>query len=89
MNTKKNVLITFSHRVAYAALIPALVWIFVYLPLPEGTSHSEDMIIQVVRWLDLPIAAATQIMPCEEYAIEVCLCDGLPDQAVARLGVIA
>ena len=71
MKFKKNDLFGFCHRVAYAALVSAIVWIFVFLPLPEGISYPGDMIIQVVRWLDLPIAAATQIMPCNEFAVDM------------------
>lgn len=71
MSFKKIDLLGFCHRFAYAALVSAIVWIFVFLPLPEGTSYPGGMILHVVRWLDLPIAAATQIMPCDEFAIDL------------------
>ncbi len=48
-----------------------MVWIFLFLPLPEGTVYPEGMDIQVVRWLDLPIAVATQLVPCDEFAVDM------------------
>jgi hypothetical protein len=71
VNIKKDVLLGFSHRFAYATLIPALVWIFVDLPLPKGILYPGDWIMQVVWWLDLPIALASQIMPCDDNALDI------------------
>jgi len=71
VSIKMNYLLSFCHRVAYATLISALVWIFANLPMPEGVSHSEDWLLQIASWLDYPIAAASQIMPCDENALDM------------------
>jgi len=66
-----NYLLGFCHRVAYATLVSALVWIFVHLPMPEGISHSEDWLLQIASLLDYPIAVASQIVPCDENALDM------------------
>ncbi len=71
MDIKNSYILGFCHRVAYAALISAIVWVFVFLALPEGTSYPGDMTMLFVRWLDLPIAVATQIMPCDKFALDL------------------
>jgi len=70
---KKSTLLGFCHRLAYAALISSLVWIFAFLPLSEGTYPPTRWGIRltIARWLDLPIAVATQIVPCHESAIDL------------------
>jgi len=72
VNHKKDALFGFCHRVAYAALLSAAVWIFlVDIPLREHTLYPKDWFSQVVViWLDLPIAVVTQLLPCEEAAVD-------------------
>ncbi len=65
-----HALFGFCHRAAYAALVSAIVWIFMFLPLPEG-GYPDGMTVRVIRLLDLPIAVATQIMPCDEFAVDL------------------
>ena len=63
----------FSHRFAYAALISAIVWIGYQLPLPEGTYPPTKWGVRnsIVRWFDLPIALTTQVLPCDDFAIDL------------------
>lgn len=73
MRIVKKRLIGLCHRVAYAALVSAIVWIFVDLPLPEGSYPPTrwGVSLTIARWLDLPIAVATQPLPCSESAIDL------------------
>jgi len=73
VTVKNTHLIGFSHRLAYAALISALVWIFLFLPLPDDAYPPTrwGINLTIARWLDLPIAIATQIVPCRESAIDL------------------
>lgn len=70
MRLNKNVFFGLCRRVAYAALVSAIVWIFTFLPLPEGR-FSRIATVQIVRLLDLPIAVVTQIMPCTDFAVDL------------------
>jgi len=68
----KSAVFGFCHRVAYAALISALLWVvFVDIPLRGRILYSNAWISQVVLiWLDLPIATVTQFLPCNEAAVD-------------------
>lgn len=70
--TKKS-LLGICHRVAYAALISAIVWISVDLPLPDDSYPPTrwGISLTITRWLDLPIALATQLLPCSESGIDL------------------
>lgn len=73
MSPLRRTLVGLSHRFAYAALISALVWVGFRLPIPEGTYPPTTLGVRntIVRWLDLPIAATTQLLPCEKSAIDL------------------
>ena len=73
MTTWKAHLFGFSHRFAYATLFSAMIWIGAFLPLPEGTYPPTKVGIRntVLIWFDLPIAVTTQILPCDEFAIDL------------------
>ncbi len=73
MKLSRTVILGLSHRLAYAALVSALVWIGAHLPLPAGTYPPSRWGVRntLVRVLDLPIAAATQVLPCNEFAIDL------------------
>ena len=60
----------FSHRFAYAALISALVWIFTAEPFPAQL-YPLGAGQQLLRWFDFPIALATQVLPCDDFAIDL------------------
>jgi len=70
MSTWKTKLRGFSHRFAYAALISAFVWIFATQPFP-GQVYPLGFGAQLIRWLDLPIATATQVLSCDDFAIDL------------------
>ena len=73
MSPWRTTLTGLSHRFAYAALVSALVWVGFQLPIPEGTFPPTEWGTRnsVVRWLDLPIAMTTQLLPCDEFAIDL------------------
>jgi len=71
MRLKNDDLLGFFHRIVYAALVSLVVWISVLLPIPDDINYSEDIRYRVVRWLDLPIAIATQLMPCDDSALDL------------------
>ena len=67
MTLDRKSLIGLTHRIAYAALISALVWIFAGLPAQPVKPHSFDALLALV--FDWPIAVATQALPCAEFAV--------------------
>ena len=73
MSTWKNRILGFCHRFSYAALFSAMIWIGAHLPLPEGTYPPTKVGIRntVLIWFDLPIAVSTQILPCDDFAIDL------------------
>jgi len=71
MRLKNHDLLGFCHRVSYAALVSLIVWISVFLPMPDGINYSEDIRYRAVRWLDLPVAIATQPMSCGDSALDL------------------
>ena len=71
MSFNSRHLVGFCHRVAYAALATCVVWIFaLHLPVPEG-GYPWGLSVRIVKWLDLPIAVATQVLPCDQYAVDL------------------
>ena len=67
MKPARKIVFGLANRIAYAALVSALLWILVGLPMsyPYGFNG------QLVFALDWPIAVATQILPCKEFALDV------------------
>lgn len=61
------------HRICYAALLTASVWIYARLPLAEGDAPPSQLTTPstVVRLLDLPIAAASQLVPCRHSGVDL------------------
>lgn len=59
----------FVHRTAYATLVSLLVWIGATIPIgPTNSTHPGVLAVMVA---DLPIAVATQVLPCKEFAIDL------------------
>ena len=71
LNTER--IARFCHRVTYAALLSAIVWIYINLPLAEGAAPPSHWTLggELVRLIDLPIVIATQALPCSETAVDL------------------
>ncbi len=69
MGNWKDRLEQFSHRLAYASLISTLTWIFA-LHLPHG-GYPWSASLKAVRLMNFPVAVATQLLPCDEFAIDL------------------
>ena len=91
-------LIGFGHRIAYATLVSSLLWIGVSLPSEAMLTDPYGRSAWFVRLLDLPIAVATQALPCEEFALDLWftirgerVCPGVPAREAffnhMRLGI--
>jgi hypothetical protein len=54
-------------------LLSAIIWVFFRLLLFEGMYPPTKWGFRnsIMRWLDLPIALSTQLLPCNEFAIDV------------------
>jgi hypothetical protein len=71
MRSKISILVGFCHRCAYGVVLSLLVWVFtLHLPLPEGPT-ARAVTTVTMKALDLPVALATQLMPCDEFAIDI------------------
>ena len=68
MKPGKRQLINLVHRIAYAALISALVWILARLPMQLNPYGPGALLLLALDW---PIAVATQPLPCKEFAIDL------------------
>ena len=69
MKLSRKGLFGLVHRIAYAALISALVWILALLPRQPVKPYSFDAILALA--FDWPIAVATQPLPCKEFALDL------------------
>ncbi len=69
MKLRKKLLLGLSHRIAYAALISALVWILALMPRQPVEPYSFEALLALA--FDLPIAVATQPLPCKEFALDL------------------
>lgn len=67
MRSAKKQVLGLSHRIAYAALVSALLWILVGLPMSYPYGFNGLLVLA----LDWPIAVATQVMPCKEFALDL------------------
>ena len=68
MKLSRKQLFGLSHRIAYAALISALVWILAQLPMQVNPYGLDARLLFALDW---PIAVATQPLPCKEFAIDL------------------
>ena len=87
MRLSKQHFIGLAHRVAYAALISALVWALVLSPSDAMLADPYGPSTWLVRLVDLPIAVATQALPCDEFALDLWFtirgeraCPGVPER---------
>ena len=76
MESKMRRLLSACHRFAYAALVSALVWIFAQLPMQMNPPELGARILLVLDW---PIAVATQVLPCREFAVDLWYAGAAPD----------
>lgn len=81
-------LIGLCHRIAYATLMSVLIWIGATIPI--GPVKGSDPLLVAVTAADLPIALATQALPCTEFAIDLWFtvhCPPPQEESVPRLFV--
>lgn len=70
MISNKSALLGLLHRIAYAALVSCVVWIATW-DYPAAGELTVTSFHRVAIWLDLPIALATQVVPCDEFAVDL------------------
>lgn len=57
-----------SHRLAYAVAISSVVWVLAVQPL---NLPADGLAFRMVQVLDLPIATASQLLPCDESGLDL------------------
>ncbi len=68
MRSKFEWVVGLAHRSAYATAIASVVWVLSVVPL---NLSSRGLASRVIRILDLPIATASQLLPCNESGVDL------------------